>query len=89
MEEVLLLPLVQAGQDLHQIGGRSRPLAAVTGGATVHIGEIDAEALKKTTLSTEPNTETLNFLNLNRNSACQLFDEMILACGEFSGADLW
>ena len=24
-------------------------------------GEIDAEALKKTTLSTEPNTESLNF----------------------------
>ena len=32
MEEVLLLPLVQARQDLHQIGGRSRPLAAMTGG---------------------------------------------------------
>ena len=31
-EEVLLLPLVQAGQDLYQIGGRSRPSAAMTGG---------------------------------------------------------
>ena len=51
--------------------------------ARASTGEIDAEALKKTTLSTEPNTETLNFLNLNRNSACQLFDEMILACGKF------
>ena len=50
--------------------------------ARASTGEIDAEALKKTTLSTEPNTETLNFLNLNRNSACQLFDEMILACGK-------
>ena len=51
--------------------------------ARASTGEIDAEALKKTTLSTEPNTETLNFLNLHRNSACQLFDEMILACGKF------
>ena len=31
-EEVLLLTLVQARQDLHQIGGRSWPLAAMMGG---------------------------------------------------------
>ena len=37
LEEVLLLPLVQAGQDLHQIGGRSRPLAAMTGGVILPV----------------------------------------------------
>ena len=31
-EEVLLLPLVQAGQDLCHIGCRARPSAAMTGG---------------------------------------------------------
>ena len=36
-EGVLLLPLVQAGQDLHQIVGRARSLAAVTGGVVVSI----------------------------------------------------
>ena len=37
LEEVLLLPLVQAGQDLHQIGGRSRPRAAMTGGVILPV----------------------------------------------------
>ena len=36
-EEVLVLPLVQAGQDLHQIVGRARFLAAVTGGVVVSV----------------------------------------------------
>ena len=36
-EEVLLLPLVQAGQDLHQIGGRSRSRAAMTGGVILPV----------------------------------------------------
>ena len=36
-EEVLLLPLVQAGQDLRQIGSRSRPLAAMTGGVILPV----------------------------------------------------
>ena len=29
-------------------------------------------------------SKTLNFLKVYRNSAGQVFDEMILACGEFS-----
>ena len=37
LEEVLLLPLVQAGQDLHQIFGQSRPLAAMTGGVVLPV----------------------------------------------------
>ena len=36
-EEVLLLPFLQAGQDLHQIHGRSRPLVAMTGGVILPI----------------------------------------------------
>ena len=36
-EEVLLLPLEQAGQDLHQIGGRSRPRAAMMGGVILPV----------------------------------------------------
>ena len=42
-------------------------------GANVCTGEIDAEVLKKMTLPRKLNTDTLN---LNRNSAHQLFDEM-------------
>ena len=36
-EEILLLPLVQAKQDLHQIVGRARSVAAVTGGVVFSI----------------------------------------------------
>ena len=36
-EEVLLLPLVQAVQDLYQVVGRARSLAAVTGGVIISI----------------------------------------------------
>ena len=32
VEKILLFPLLQHGQDLHQIGDRSRPLMAMTGG---------------------------------------------------------
>ena len=37
LEEVLFLPLVQAGQDLHEIVNRSRPFAAMTGGVILPV----------------------------------------------------
>ena len=37
LEKVFLLPLVQAGQDLHQIRGQSWPLAAMTGGVVLPV----------------------------------------------------
>ena len=50
--------------------------------ARASTGEIDAKALKKTTLSTEPNTETLNFTKSEQQQCMQVFDEIFLACGK-------
>ena len=36
-KEILLLPLIQAGQDRHQIFDRIRPFAAVTGGIVLPV----------------------------------------------------